>query len=668
MKIAKHALLLVFASLAACNGTKTQARAPSSDASSATATTAADQKDLPPENERVAVPGFDGATSWLNVDHALTLKELAGHVTVVDFWTSCCINCLQTLPTLSSIEDELSNDGVVVVGVHSPKFDAETERTRLADAVRQYSIKHPVAVDGSMKIWNAWGVDAWPTIVVLDTKGRAVWIGSGEPKRDELEAVIKSALAEGKKNGTLVTTKIQGISPEKDDTGALAFPGKVAAWGGGLAVSDTGHHRIVLTDASGKVTDVVGSGLAGNTDGSFAEASFGRPQGVARLGNVIYVADTENHEIRAIDLDKKNVTTVAGTGELAHGFLHGSEPARKTALRSPWDLVAVGDKIYVALAGAHQIGVLDPKAETISLFAGDGHERRQDGIGEGASFAQPSGLATDGKSLFVADSETSSVRAVDLKTANVRTVVGKDLFVFGDVDGKAEDVRLKHPIGVAFGAGSIWVADTYNSKIKKIDPTTGATKTFAGGADRKALFEPAGLVVRGSELVVADTDHHRVVTLAISNASEKEVAMVGLTAPAKGVAVAAATERPRAKPEERLSLGSVAASPKGIHADWQVPAGTGVNEDAPFRAHFLEVTGAALPADVKGTGKDVKNGFDMPIALSAAKAPAHVRADVDVVVCDIATHRVCVPVRREISFDVVDGGASTLKIPLPLAR
>ncbi len=668
MKIATHALLLVLASLAACDTTKTQARAPAADGASAIATTSGEERPLPPENERVAVPGFDGATSWLNVDHALTLKELAGHVAVVDFWTSCCINCLQTLPTLAAIEDEFANDPVAVVGVHSPKFDAETERARLSDAVRQYSIRHPVAVDGSMKIWNAWGVDAWPTIVVLDTKGRAVWIGSGEPKRDELEAVIRSALAEGKKNGSLVSTKIQGISPEKDDTGVLAFPGKITAFAGGLAVSDTGHHRIVLTDASGKVTDVVGSGLAGNTDGSFAEASFRKPQGVTRLGNVIYVADTENHELRAIDLDKKNVTTVAGTGELGRGFLHGSTPARQAQLRSPWDVLAIGDKVYVALAGDHQIAVFDPKAETMSLFAGDGHERRQDGVGEGASFAQPSGLATDGKSLFVADSETSSIRAVDLKTAAVRTVVGKDLFVFGDVDGKANDVRLKHPIGIAFGAGSIWVADTYNSKIKKIDPATGATKTFAGGADRKALFEPAGLVVRGGDLVVADTDHHRIVTLAIANASEKEIAMDGLTAPAKGIAIAAATERPRAKPEERIALGSVALGAKGAaHVTWQVPAGTGVNEDAPFRAHFLEANGAAIPADVRGMGKDVKNGFDVPIALSAAKSPAHLRADIDVVVCDIKTHAVCVPVRREVSFDVVDGGPSTLVIPLPNA-
>ena len=244
---------------------------PSGDAqTSAAQASSADAKALPAESERVAVPGFDGATAWLNVDHALTMKELAGHVVVVDFWTSCCINCLQTLPTLAKIEDQFANDPVVVVGVHSPKFDAETERARLSDAVRQYSIKHPVAVDGSMKVWNAWGVDAWPTVIVLDTKGRAVWVGSGEPDRDALASIISSALAEGKSNGTLNGTKIAGITPEKDDSGPLKFPGKVTPLvGGGLAVSDTGHNRIVLLDAAGKVSAVIGSGLSGNTDRRF---------------------------------------------------------------------------------------------------------------------------------------------------------------------------------------------------------------------------------------------------------------------------------------------------------------------------------------------------------------------------------------------------------------
>lgn len=613
-------------------------------------------------------PGFDGATAWLNVDHPLAPSELAGHVVVIDFWTSCCINCLQTLPTLAAVERDFARDPVVVIGVHSPKFDAETERARLSDAVRQYSIAHPVAIDGSMKLWTAWHVDAWPTVVVLDARGREIWRGSGEPDREQLEDLVTSALAEGKRDGTLSTAKLAGLVPERDDSGALAFPGKVALLdGGGLAVSDTGHHRIALVDAAGKLTAVVGSGLAGNTDGGYADASFRKPQGVAQLGRVLYVADTENHELRAIDLDRQTVTTVAGTGQLGQGPLRGQVAARAFALRSPWDVLAVGGSIYVALAGSHQIATFDPKAGTLALVAGDGNERRRDGIGEAASFAQPSGLASDGAHLFVADSETSSVRAIDLATGAVRTIVGKDLFVFGDVDGDADRVRLQHPIGIGYGAGALWVADTYNSKLKRIDPATGATRTVAGGADRAALFEPAGVVVRGTELIVADTDHHRIARVAIAGGAVAPIEIAGLTAPARGVAVAAPTERERARPDQRVALGTASIATGGaVHIAWQLPAGTAVNADAPFRVHVLERTGGELPADVRGTGKDHPAGVDLPIA---GTAPSHVRADLDLVVCDEVTHRVCVPVRRELSFDVAFGAAGApLSLPLPDAR
>jgi thiol-disulfide isomerase/thioredoxin len=641
--------------LAACHS-----NAPSSPAGEAKPATTA----------RAAVPGFAGATAWLNIDHALTTDELAGRVVVVDFWTSCCINCMQTLPTLAAVEDKFQNDAVVVIGVHSPKFDAETERTRLSDAVRQYSIKHPVAIDGSMAVWNAWHVQSWPTVIVLDSHGREVWRGSGEPDRKTLESIVQQTLAEAERDGSVTHEPLTGLAPERDDSGPLAFPGKVAVLSDrGLAISDTGHHRIVLVDATGKVTATIGSGLAGNTDGAFAEASFRKPQGVTQLGRTLYVADTENHELRAIDLDRKVVTTVAGTGELGHTPLVGQVAARSFALRSPWDVLAVGDKIDVALAGSHQIAVFDPSAATLALLAGDGVERRRDGPGVQASFAQPSGLASDGKTLFVADSETSSIRAIDLATTAVTTIVGRDLFVFGDVDGAAADVRLKHPIGIGFGAGSLWVADTYNSKLKRIDPATGVTKTFAGGAERVALFEPTGVAIRGNQVVVADTDHHRLVTFEVATGSTAPIALDGLTAPARGVAITTASERPRARPDQQVALGATSLTPgSALHVAWQLGAGTGINEDAPFRVHFLERSDGALPADIRGTGRDVPTGFDLAIAPSTGTTPSHFRADLDVVVCDVVSHRVCLPVRREISFDVRFGAAGQpLVLALPAA-
>lgn len=617
------------------------------------------------------VPGFAGATAWLNVDHPIALDELRGKVVVVDFWTSCCINCLQTLPTLGKLEHRFDGQPFVVVGVHSPKFDAETEQARLRAVLAENVITHPIAVDGSMKVWNAWGVESWPTIVVLDAHGRAVWSGSGEPDADELAGVVTAALDEGAGEHALDARPIAGLRPERQGDGPLAAPGKVIALhGGGLAISDSAHHRVVIVGRDGTTAEVIGSGLAGALDGNYASASFHHPQGLAEAGDLIYVADTENHELRVIDRKARTVATIAGTGTLGAAQLPAAAvPAHSIALRSPWDVAFAGGMLYVALAGSHQIGALDPKAGTIRAFAGDGRERRRDGTGAEASFAQPSGLASDGQTLYVADSETSSVRAIDLATAAVRTIVGRDLFVFGDVDGTGEEVRLQHPIGVAWGAGAVWIADTYNSKLKRLDPKTGRVKTVAGGAARDQLFEPAGVAVRGNEVIVADTHHDRLTSFAVAGGAGRALAIAGLVAPTPGVAVAAATEGDVSS-FPALDLGQVAVAPGGatVHVRWSLVDGTAINQDAPFKVRWTSAEGVAVPAAIASTGKEVPSGFTIPVALAGASGKLVAR--LDVVVCDDKTHALCLPVHRRLMLALVRGGAHDAEVTaaLPPAR
>jgi DNA-binding beta-propeller fold protein YncE len=419
---------------------------------------------------------------------------------------------MHTLPVLARLEQKHARDPFLVVGVHTQKFDAEPEVERLRASVIRYGITHPVAIDGDRGIWEAWGISAWPTVIVLDVKGRVVFAEGGEPDEHDLDAVIESALAEGAADHALTADAPQFLGREVDATRPLAFPEKVAKVPGGFAISDSGHNRVVFTDDSGKVTDVVG-GARGTRDGDYAAAQFAHPQGLVASGDVVYVADTENHTVRAIDRRAKIVSTIAGTGALGTGRLgEGARPAKSTALRSPWDLAIVNGTLYVALAGSHQIATLDPKKDSLELYAGSGSENIADGSRLKAAFAQPSGLATDGKNLFVLDSETSSIRKIQLASGDVSTLVGEGLFVFGDRDGAGEKARLQHPIGITYGAGALWIADTYNSKIKRVDPNSGDTKTVVGGADHAALFEPAGLAWAGANtLLVADTNHDRIV-------------------------------------------------------------------------------------------------------------------------------------------------------------
>ncbi len=633
--------------------------------------------------DRKPAPSIDGATSWLNVDHPLASDALKGHVTVVDFWTSCCINCLQTLPVLAKVEQTFAVDHVVVLGVHSPKFDAETERERLRAAVEQYRITHPVAVDGSMTVWNRWQVDSWPTVFVLDAEGRIVWKGSGEPTFATLSGVVAHALDEGDAAHELATTDVAGLSPERAADTPLLFPTKaIPLADGGMAIADSGHDRVVIVGKDGQIADVVGSGLEGAVDGGYGDASFHKPQGLAELGDRLYVADTENHELRVIDRKAHTVTTVAGTGSIGRSGLEADPmPAREVALRSPWDLAVDQGKVYIALAGSHQIGLFDPTSGTVSAFAGDGHERRRDGVGAGASFAQPSGLAlSPNHHLYVADSETSSIRDIDLGTRAVRTVVGKDLFVFGDIDGDVETARFEHPIGVAFAGGKLYVADTYNSKLKVVDPATGKTQTLGGGRDHQVYFEPNGLFAQGGKLYVVDTNHARVASLplgapaAMASAAAAPVALAGLKPPTHGVAVAAAAADPKLPAAPKIDLPEIHVASKGasvVHLIWDAPAGTGVNEDAPLKVRWRSSEGLArVPDDVKTVGGAVKSGLD--VAIEPLQAPAATLiGDLDMVVCDVATHRVCVPLRREITLglelDATGPHSATAKIPLPAA-
>lgn len=515
------ALALGCASGAAALAVKTKPTAPP-PAAVASARAYEKKTTLPPVAERPTTPGFGKARGWLNAKRAPTEQELRGRVVVVDFWTSCCINCMHTLPTLARLEKKHEKDPFLVVGVHTQKFDAEPEIERLRASVIRYGIAHPVAIDGDRGIWEAWGVNAWPTVIVLDAKGRVVFADGGEPDEAELDAVIETALAEGAEEGALRTDAPTFLGREVDTDNPLAFPEKIAAVPGGFAIADSGHDRIVFTDAAGKVLEVVGGGR-GFVDGSYATARFAHPQGMAARGDVVYVADTENHAIRAIDRKKKTVVTLAGTGKLGTGRLHeGSVPA-KSDLRSPWDLAVLNDRLYVALAGSHQIATLElgkGEGDKLSLFAGTGQETLTDGPRLKAAFAQPSGLATDGKNLFVLDSETSSVRKIDPSGA-VTTLVGHGLFVFGDQDGDGDKARLQHPIGLTYGDNALWVADTYNSKIKRVDPSTGLTKTIAAG-----FSEPAGLAFTPGSLWVADTNRDRIARVELPSAAVSTIAVV----------------------------------------------------------------------------------------------------------------------------------------------
>jgi len=425
---------------------------------------------------------------------------------------------MHLFPQLRKIEQKYG-DKVVIVGVHSPKFPAERETANLREAVLRYRIEHPVVNDRDFEIWHRFAGRAWPTLMFIDPEGRVIGKHEGELPFEQFDPLVAGMLREFEERGLLAQGPADfGLAAAREPDGPLRFPGKVLAADDALYIADTNHHRIVVARLDGTVVSAFGAGQPGLLDGAATTAQFQQPQGMALSDGILYVADTENHAIRAIELATGNVRTVAGTGEQALRPGDGG-PGRSTPLSSPWDLALDGKRLYIAMAGSHQIWSLDLPSAVVAPYAGTGREGLLDGAGAEAWFAQSSGLALSAGHLYVADSEVSSIRDIDLGTRTVSTLVGEDLFVFGDQDGEGDVVRLQHPLGITARGETLFIADSYNNKIKRLEPRTRAVSTWlgsgmAGDADgpgaTAAFREPGGVCAGRSGLLIADTNNHRV--------------------------------------------------------------------------------------------------------------------------------------------------------------
>ncbi len=472
---------------------------------------------LPGDQFRLPVPEFPKDFKWINTEKGLSIpQDLKGHVVILDFWTYCCINCIHILPRLKEIEHKYKDKPVVVIGVHSAKFNTEKDAENIRQAVGRYRMEHPVIVDQEMKIWNALGVNSWPTLAFIDTKGRMVFRQPGELETEVIDAAVAALLEEGQKNGTLakepVKIKRTDLLPPPD---SLAYPGKVIADGGAggrLFIADSARDRIIVTDLSGKFLQMIGSGKNGLKDGTLQSAEFRGPQGMALAGDILYVADTENHAVRKVDLKAGQVTTLAGNGKRG-GDRFGGAGGAKQELASPWDLAFHDGKLYIAMAGTHQLWVHDPKDGSFTAWAGSGRETIIDAVGTLAALSQPSGLAVHDGWLYFADSEVSAVRRAKLGNAQVETLIGTGLFDFGYKDGAWKTALLQHCLGVAVLNGNIVVADTYNDAIRLLDLKEKTIKTIYGGPGKGLIDEPTGLCVLNGIIYIADTNLHRIVKL-----------------------------------------------------------------------------------------------------------------------------------------------------------
>jgi len=459
-------------------------------------------------------PAFPGGLEWFNVEGAVKLSAQRGKVVLIDFGSYCSVQCRHALADLRQLATRYRDD-LVIVGVHSPRFRSELRRTHVQKAINRHSIDFPVIHDAERKLWNLYGIRQLPTQVLIDHEGYIVGSLSGGGKSARLEQIVSRLLGQRERMPAAACSSYQ-LKHCPEPKGVLNFPGHIVATRDKVYIVDSGNHRILVTSASGLVLRQYGGGSAGFLDGEGASAAFSNPQGIAVADDFLFVADEGNHAIRRINLRTNEVVTIAGTGKQGGPLAApGSAPAG-TALNSPTDVVFHDGQLFVAMAGAHQIWRLCLLKNTLEVFAGNGDEGLADGPPGTASFAQPTGLTVCGDKLYTVDAMASAVRRVDLATGQVSTLVGEGLFAFGEQDGIGLAARLQYPLDIKADQAQnlLWVADTYNNKIRRIGVKTRHVSSVL--LDRR-LDEPGGLAFSDNTLYIANTNAHEVLRLNPNN-------------------------------------------------------------------------------------------------------------------------------------------------------
>ncbi len=603
-------------------------------------------------------PDFPAGLDWINVSAPLTMQSLRGKVIVLDFWTYGCINCIHMIPTLQKLEAKYGS-ALQIVGVHSAKFANEGQTENIREIVQRYGLEHPVINDNEFKTWNLYqpyGVSAWPTFVMIDPRGNLLAVQPGEIPYEGFDAVIGGIVNYYDGLGEIDRTPIHLALEGAGLPGStLAFPGKVLAdpTGSRLFIADSNHNRIVVADLqSYQVEAVIGTGAASLTDGAYDSATFDKPQGMALDGSTLYVADTYNNAIRAIDLDKKTVTTAAGTGAQGYAGIAQQNPTQ-VALSSPWDVVmGPGHILYIAMAGQHQIWALRLDKGVIGPVVGSGYEGMENAGFKAAQLAQPSGLYLADDQLYFADSESSSVRVADLGRQIVTSLAGptiNDLFDFGDTDGSYGTSRLQHPLGVTGGPdGTIFVADTYNSRVKKIDPATKTTTTVFGlddsgfhdGDSQTAQFyEPGGLSYANGKLYVADTNNNaiRVIDLAAGQVSTVSFPNPEALQIADQITVAGGNSA--AGEHLTLDAQTVKAGTGSITLRITLPDGYKINDQAPSYATWTSGGKVNLADETANSGHITTATVSYPVMFTEGSDTLH--GELAIYYCEAVHESLC---------------------------
>jgi len=453
---------------------------------------------------------FPDQLEWLNAPPQ-TLAQARGRVAlvaVVNPGSAYCQNVLEHVRRVQARYPEQVRAYVVLC----PKFDAERDPRVLGQWVSRLGIGLAVACDASYAFWQAMELRSWPTVLVLDSDGRLHEMVVGDERGEVLEEAVATLLDQH--DGVPLSGEAPVFSRPQPRM-PLRFPVGLAIIEGSLFVADSGNHRVLECALDGRILRQFGGGNADLLDGRSGEAAFRRPAGLAQVRDALFVTDAGNHALRRISLHDGDVATVLGTGRAGSTEGGSCREGQRYPLDLPFGICAMQQRLYIANSAANQVLELDLGQRELSVLVGSGALAMGDGEARAAALAQPSGLCASGQALFCADAAASAIRSIQPSSRQVTTLVGAGLFEFGQIDGPRAQARLQYPTALATDSASstLWIADTGNHALRCLRFGGDAVDTLALPV---RLHYPMGIAVGAGYLWVANTHAHEVLRVDIA--------------------------------------------------------------------------------------------------------------------------------------------------------
>lgn len=440
---------------------------------------------------------------WLNAV-PMALQDHAGRPLVLAFVNGASLWCMQRLAEVA--QWQARNPGrLQLLVVQVPRFDFEREPQPALKLLRRHGVTAPVLLDAQWEAWRRFGIEAWPTLLLIDAQGqeRERLVGATGDLERNLNALCEglSAPLDEDLRGPRETNAEPRLP--------LRFPAGLVANAERLYVADTGHHRILECTHSGRVLRQFGVGSADLINGGPDEAAFNRPHGMALDRETLYVADTGNHALRRIHLASGQVDTLCGNGRAGEPVAGVLAQPWDSPLSHPWDIALADNQLHIAMAGDNRIWSYDMGLRSLRWRAGAGALEVRDGGGHLAAFAQPCGVAAVQQVLYVCDALGSAVRSVQLRGDVVQTLVGQGPWEFGNTDGPRASAHLQYPQAIAMGGESplLWLADSGNGCLRTLRLGGGSLTTV--NLPRR-LHGPGALALAAGKVWIAETDAHAI--------------------------------------------------------------------------------------------------------------------------------------------------------------